>query len=230
MAILSKNQLLDLVNKKELDFSPNLDAYQIQPTSIDLRIGWSFYIPYTWKLTEKGRVALVADYMDYSTTHENFQLIKLRPGQYFEILPGESVIASTLEKVSLKNDSISAMLYPRSSASRRGISIESGVINPHYSGHLIIPLQNTSHHALKVYPGERLCQLVFNQLAAPMSVEDASKHGLGESKYKTATPYGLNAKLDSHEELDMLREGRLDDIKQKYNATTPPAGGEQPKS
>lgn len=219
MSILTNPQLLEMITKNELSFSPNLDGYQIQPASIDLRIGWSFYIPYTWKYTEQGRIAVVADYMDYSTTHENYQLLKLKPGQYFEIMPGESIIASTLERIKMNNDQLIGMLTPRNSAARRGLSIQSGLVNPHFDGHLTIPIQNNSHHVLKIYPGERLCQVIFHKLDQPVSLEDATMHGLQDPKYDHATPYGLKVKLDSQEELDLLKQGDLEILKKKFNNT-----------
>lgn len=212
MSVLSKEKIQELINKQELAFEPQLDDYQIQPTSVDLRIGWSFYIPYSWKFNDKGRVAVVADYLDYAKTHENFQLIKLKPKQYFEILPGETIIASSLEKISLNSGKHIGWLQPRSSSSRRGLSIESGVINPNYTGHLIIPLTNNSHQVIKIYPGERLCQIVFSPISGNENLSDNKE---SQSKYQNTTPYGLEIKLDPQEELSLLKEGKLDELKKK---------------
>ena len=216
MSVIAKEKIIELIESQELEISPNLDAFQLQPASIDLRLGWSFYIPYTWKYNDKGRVAVVDDYVDYSTTHENFQLIKLKPGQYFEILPGEMIIAATLEKVSLKTGKHCGILYGRNSSARRGLTIESGMVNPHFSGPLTIPISNQSHHVLKIYPGERLVQLVLHDLSGDITAADAAKHGLQDSKYDGSTPYGLDTKLDSYEELDLLKTGQLDEIKQNF--------------
>ncbi len=103
MAILTKNNLIEALNNKTLSFDPPIDAFQLQPAAIDIRVGWSFYIPHTWKLTENGRESVVADYVNHTSLEENFKLIKLQPKQYFEILPGESVVASTLEKIHLNS-------------------------------------------------------------------------------------------------------------------------------
>jgi dCTP deaminase len=218
MSVLSRKKLEKILLEKKLQFEPELDAYQMQPASIDLRIGWSFYIPYTWKFTEKGRVAVVADYLDYSSTHENFQLVKLKPGQYFEILPGESIIASSLEKIILGSGNLIGLLYPRSSSSRRGLKIESGLINPKYQGHLIIPMTNNSHHVIKIYPGERLCQLVFHELSDELTSDEALIHGFQDAKYQNTTPYGLEVKIDKQEEIDLLKQGRIDELKKKTQA------------
>ena len=222
MAILTKNNLIEALNNNTLIFDPPIDAFQLQPAAIDIRVGWSFYIPHTWKLTENGREAVVADYVNQSSLEENFRLIKLQPKQYFEILPGESVVASTLEKIHLNAGNIAGILHPRSSSSRRALSIESGVIDPYYSGNLIIPIRNNSVHSLKIYPGERVCQIVFYELKEDIPKKEAGKHGVQEAKYHTATPYSLGTKPDSKEEVQFIQNGTLQDLKQSYTITTTP--------
>lgn len=219
MSVLTKREILNLIYQNQLEFAPGLDQYQMQPCSVDLRAGWSYYSPLTWEYNEKGRTAIVADYLDYSNTHENFKLLKLTPGQYFEILPGESIIISTLEKISLNTGKVMGILYPRSSSSRRGLAIESGVINPHYSGHLIIPMTNNSHHVIKIYPGERLCQLVFHELNDNLIENETAYHGLQKQKYQNTPPYGLEIKPDKQEELDLLKLGKIEELKNQFGIT-----------
>jgi len=216
MAILTKNTLIESLNNKTLIFDPPIDAFQLQPAAIDIRVGWSFYIPHTWKLTQNGREAVVADYVNHTSLEENFRLIKLQPKQYFEILPGESVVASTLEKIHLNSGNIAGILHPRSSSSRRALSIESGVIDPYYSGNLIIPIRNNSVHSLKIYPGERVCQIVFYELNQDIPKQEAGKHGVQEAKYHTATPYNLGTKPDSKEEISFIQTGELANLKKSF--------------
>ena len=216
MAILNKKQILERINNSNIEFDPVLDAFKIQPNSVDLRLGWSFYIPKIWKYEARGRVALVADYLNLQDVPENFQIIKLKPGQYFEILPNEFVIISTLERISLNADDLTAVLYGRSSALRRGLSIGSGTVAPHYKGCLTIPLTNNSGHIIRLYPGERLCQLEFNLLSLPLTGEEASKHGLQDAKYTDSTPYGLEARSDSQEEIEFIKAGQVDQLKDKF--------------
>jgi dCTP deaminase len=219
MAILTKLRLLDSLQKGELAFEPGIDAFQLSAATIDLRVGWSFYIPDTWKYGDKGRLAIMADYSDNSLVHEHYQLIKLKPGQYFEILPGESIIASTLEKITLNTGRLMGVLHPRSSATRRGMTIESGVIDPYFSGNLVIPIRNNNYHVLRIYPGERICQVLFHELTDDLSKEEATKKGLNDPKYYATTPYNLGVKPDPQEELEFLRNGTLDNLKEKFKLT-----------
>ena len=216
MSVLTKKEIINLIDSKQIEFTPALDEYQLQPNSIDLRVGWSFYIPDAWKYNEKGRVAINADYTDYNSTEEYFKLIKLKPGQYFEILPHETIIISTLEKINLVSGNLAGNLYPRSSALRRGLQINTGVVDCKYSGQLTLPVVNNSNHIIKIYPGERICQMQLYTLASVLSDDEATKHGRDAGKYIDSTPYGLEAKADSNEELDLIRAGKLEELKSVY--------------
>ncbi len=216
MSVLTKKEILSRIEKNEIVFTPALDQYQIQPASLDLRIGWSFYVPYTWIYNEKGRVAVNADYLDYQNTEEYFKLIKLKPGQYFEILPEEFILISTLEKITLNCGDLTGNLFPRSSALRRGLQIATGLVDCRYNGQLTIPLINNSHHIIKLYPGERICQLQLMQVESNLTEEEAKMHGAQLAKYIGSTPYGLEAKADSADEILLIRSGQIENLKTKY--------------
>lgn len=215
--ILNRNQILEYLQDGRLEFAPALDAYQMQPDSVDLRLGTTFYIPEMWQLTNEGRLGVRADYVDVKTNPEYFKMIKLKPGQYFELLPHEFIIISTLEKVGLKDGSLAAILYPRSSVLRRGIMIQGGVVDAHYTGFLTIPMQNSTSHAIRLYPGERVCHLVFHPLSSQLTSEEAQRHGNYTAKYQSSTPYGLDAKLDAQEEIELIKGGKLDELKSAYH-------------
>ena len=172
--ILVKDQILQYLKSGKLKFSPQIDQFQIQSHSIDLRLGYSFMVPKVWGLTEKGREAFLVDYLD---ERDRFELIELEHGQFFDLLPKESVVASTLEEVSLPDD-LMAVLYPRSSINRKGLSVDlSGIVDAGYEGRLLIPItNNTSNQVVRIYPGERFCQLVFYPLSAPVKVVQSRWH------------------------------------------------------
>lgn len=204
-----------LIEKGELAFSPNLDAFQNQPHAVDLRLGTVFYLPKIWKLTVQGREVLNVDVTE--TAGDNFEKIELKPGQYFELAPGESIIASTFEKVSLKSDNLMGVLYPRSSINRRGLSVDlTGIVDAHYCGHLMIPILNkTSSQVIRIYPGERICQIVFQTLTSDIRKEDAKRHGRGDAKYDGCEADNLASRKDTDEEMDLIRKGDFESLK-KY--------------
>ncbi|MBI4128376.1 MAG: dCTP deaminase [Parcubacteria group bacterium] len=225
MAIFQKTDMEKALADGTIAFEPALDKFQIQPNSVDLRLGWNFYIPETWELVERGRVAISADYARTDKPSNYFRLIKLTPGQYFEMLPHEFVIISTLEKITLRHDNIAAILYPRSSIIRRGLTLEGGVIDVHYSGYLTIPVLNATSQIIRLYPGERFCQIVPHTLSDDVNATQAKLHGLKPAKYLDSTPYNLQARSDSKEELDLVTKGDITKLKQQYAVEITPTKG-----
>lgn len=211
--MLNKLQLLEYLRDGKLAFSPALDAYQLQPDSIDLRLGTTFYIPESARMTKEGRVSVRADYIDVKENPEYFKMVKLQPGQFFEILPQEFIIISTLEKIEMKEGTFAATLYPRTSILRRGLLIEGGIVDVLYSGYLTIPAFNSTNHVIRIYPGERVCHLAFHQISSEMTNEEAQLHGISAAKYHGSTQYGLDAKLDKQEEIELIKAGKIEELK-----------------
>jgi dCTP deaminase len=211
MAILTKNQIIDRVQKGEIVFKPNLDEFQVQAHAIDMRLGYTFLIPKSWHMTPQGRVALRIDHLDKNKP-EYFEVVELEEGQCFELLPGEYVLASTFESVTIPND-LMAILYPRSSTNRKGLSVDlTGIVDSGYEGQLIIPIRNnTSSQVVKLYPGERFCQIVFERLEESVDAEKSRYHkkdiidGFIMAKEE-------KKKRDS-EEIRYVSEGKISDLK-----------------
>lgn len=217
MSILNKIQLREYINEKKIEFTPQIDEFQLQPNSIDIRIGWSFYVPEKSQYTDEGRTAMCPDYFENGFNKDYFKLIKLKTGQYFEILPGEFIFAASLEKIQLNTGDIMAILYSRTSMMRRGLLIQSGVVDVKYAGHLIVPILNTTNQYLKLYPGERVCQLIFHTLSSDLSADEADKHGVISAKYAGSTPYNLEARLDSEQEIIFIKKGDIEGLKQIFS-------------
>lgn len=213
--ILTRFDIAELIKSKKLAFEPNLDIYQNQPHAVDLRLGTVFYLPTTWKMTPEGRKVLTVDVTQ--SAGDNFEKLDLKPGQFFELAPGESVIASTLEKITLASDEVMGILYPRSSINRRGLSVDlTGIVDVHYSGHLMIPILNkTTSQIIRIYPGERICQIVFHRLAAAISRDQGLRHGGITSKYEGSAPEALLSRKDADAELTAIKNGDLSSLKKE---------------
>ncbi len=204
--VLTKNQILERIKTGNLKFTPGLDKFQLQTHSIDLRLGYSFMLAKQWELTEKGRETFLIDYTD---TKKRFEVIELEKGQYFELLPRESVIVSSLEEVEMPDD-LMATLFPRSSVNRRGLTVDlSGIIDAGFAGNLVIPVKNnTNNQIIRVYPGERFCQLVLFPLSDAVKPEKSRWHK------KDIIVGSLNEKRKLEEE--MILKGKISDLKKKY--------------
>ncbi len=218
--ILTRHEIKVLIKEGLLVFEPTLDTFQDQPHAVDLRLGIIFYIPKIWEMTNAGREVLTVDATQ--NVGDNFEKIEMHPGQFFELAPGESVIASTMEKISLHASDIMGLLFPRSSVNRRGLSVDlTGIVDVHYSGHLMIPIHNkTISQVIRIYPGERICQIVFQKLSQELSEEEGLKHGAMVAQYTGAGAKNLLSgnqngamKKDAQTEMDMIRKGEFGKLK-----------------
>src|ERR1035437_691138 len=109
MSIITRNQIVELVKKGSLGFKPNLDQFQLQAHSVDLRLGYTFMIPKMWHMTPHGRESLDITHFD-KRNHEYFDVIELEQGQYFDLLPQEYILVSTLESLKMPNN-LMGVLY-----------------------------------------------------------------------------------------------------------------------
>ncbi len=207
--ILSRHDIVERIHQKELVFSPEIDQFQIQQHSVDLRLGFSFLIPKSWELTQEGRVAVRTDHLDQEHKSMRNTLVELEEGQFFDILPGEYVAVSTLEKIKLP-DNVMAVLYPRSSVNRRGLSIDlTGVIDAGYEGNLLIPVRNnTQFQVIRMYPGERFCQVVFEEISGAVEVM--------QSRWQNTDVIVTIKEERSKLEMEYVRSGKISELKKKF--------------
>lgn len=176
MAVLTRDEILARIHSKSLSISPSLDSFQLQAHAVDLRLGFTFLIPKSWRMTDKGRSALTIDPLkDHGP--EYFDVIELEQGQSFDLLPGEYVLVSTFETIKLPDD-LMAVLYPRSSVNRKGLSVDlTGIIDAGYEGPLTLPIRNnTQSQVIQLHPGERICQVVFEELTHPIKARQSRWH------------------------------------------------------
>src|SRR3989338_4470838 len=216
MAIITGRKIKEGLNKGDIGITPEIDKFQLQPHAIDLRLGETFLIPRNWKMDEKGRCAMKVSIDDVEMHREQFDEVHLKPGQYFELLPNEFVIASSMEKIEMNAPDLMAILFPRTSTNRRGINLSlSGIIDCGYKGNLIFPMKNEAgDQVLRVYPGERVCQVLFQHLSSPLTPDEAKMHGLSVAKYSEDEKQVY--KLDKEDERKMLIEGKLDEMKKQF--------------
>jgi dCTP deaminase len=176
MSVLTQQEIIDYIEKEKITFKPALDQFQLQAHSVDLRLGFTFLVPKSWHVTSEGREQIHMDYFSEKRP-EYFDIVELEKGQHFDLLPGEHILVSSLESVKVPND-LMAIMYPRSSTNRKGISVDqTGIVDSGYEGQLIIPIRNnTQTQSVRLYPGERFCQLVFTKLSQPVEARKSRYH------------------------------------------------------
>jgi dCTP deaminase len=210
MAILTKKKILERIKEGNLAIKPGLDSFQLHEHSIDLRLGFTFMIPKQWHMTPRGRECLDVTHFD-KRNHEYFEVVELEQGQYFDFMPGEYVLVSTLESIKMPND-IMAVLYPRSSTNRKGLSLDlTGIIDAGYEGQLILPIRNnTRAQAVRLYPGERLCQLTFEELTEPVTPRKSKYHQKDVIE---------GVRQEREDEVKLITNGDIKKLKQDFDAT-----------
>ncbi|MGO1971931.1 MAG: dCTP deaminase [Propionibacteriaceae bacterium] len=149
-----------------------LDPYaeeMIQPASVDVRMDRFF------RVFENHR------YPHIDPAQEQPELtreVAPEPGEPFILHPGEFVLASTYEVVTLPND-VAARLEGKSSLGRLGLLTHStaGFIDPGFSGHVTLELSNMATLPIKLWSGMKIGQLCFFRLSS------ASEFPYGSEKY-----------------------------------------------
>jgi len=150
------------------------DPEMVQPSSVDVRMDRYF------RVFENHR------YPHIDPAEEQPDLTRLveTPGdEAFILHPGEFVLASTYEVVTLPDD-ISARLEGKSSIGRLGLLTHStaGFIDAGFSGHVTLELSNVATLPIKLWPGMKIGQLCFFRLTSP--AEQPYGSGASGSRYQ----------------------------------------------
>ena len=145
------------------------DEAMIQPSSIDVRLDRWFRVFENHKYP----------FIDPSTEQpELTRLIEPEGDEPFVLHPGEFVLGSTYEVVSLPDD-LAGRLEGKSSLGRLGLLTHStaGFIDPGFSGHVTLELANVANRPILLYPGMKIGQLGLFRLSSP------AEHPYGSEKY-----------------------------------------------
>jgi dCTP deaminase len=106
------------------------------------------------------------------------RLVEVDGDEALILHPGEFVLGSTFEAVTLPDD-VAARLEGKSSLGRLGLLTHStaGFIDPGFTGHVTLELSNVATLPIKLWPGMKIGQLCFFRLSS------AAEHPYGSSVY-----------------------------------------------
>ncbi len=135
------------------------DPAMVQPSSVDVRLDRYF------RTFENHRYPHIDPAEEQPDLTRQVEPERDEP---FILHPGEFVLASTYEVVSLGED-IAARLEGKSSLGRLGLLTHStaGFIDPGFSGHVTLELSNVATLPIKLWPGMKIGQLCFFALTSP---------------------------------------------------------------
>lgn len=149
-----------------------LEPYEpamVQPASIDIRLDRFF------RTFENHRYQFIDPRQDQS---DMTRLVEVAPDEAFVLHPGEFVLGSTFEVVSLPED-VAARVEGKSSLGRLGLLTHAtaGFIDPGFIGHITLELSNVSNLPVTLWPGMKIGQLCFFRMSS------AAEHPYGSSVY-----------------------------------------------
>ena len=174
--ILSDTDIRRRLTDGDLVVDPLADPeLQIQPASIDLRLGREFLefkrtnIPCIHPNSEQE----VDEYVEETHVGE---------GEEFILHPGDFVLGTTKERVEIPEDLLGTV-QGRSSLGRLAVVIHAtaGIVDPGYRGQITLELSNLGTAPVALQPDMRISQVIFTELNSPASEPYGSDRG---SKYQ----------------------------------------------
>jgi dCTP deaminase len=166
--LLSDRDILAEIDNGRVRLEP-FDREMVQPSSIDVRLDRFF------RVFENHRYG----YIDPAEEQDDLtRQVEPQGEEPFILHPGEFVLGSTYEVVSLPDD-VAARLEGKSSLGRLGLLTHAtaGFVDPGFSGHVTLELANVATLPIKLYPGMKIGQFCFFRLTSP------SEHPYGSAKY-----------------------------------------------
>ncbi len=145
------------------------DESMIQPSSVDIRLDKYF------RVFENHRYPHIDPAEDQS---DLTRAVEPNPDEPFILHPGEFVLGSTYEVITLPDD-VAARVEGKSSLGRLGLLTHAtaGFIDPGFSGHVTLELSNMATLPIKLWPGMKIGQLCFFRLSSP------AENPYGSAKY-----------------------------------------------
>lgn len=168
VVLLSDRDIKSQIDAGRVALDP-FDPTMIQPSSIDVRLDRLF------RLFDNHKYPFIDPAQEQP---ELTRLIEVEPGEAFILHPGEFVLGSTYEAITLPDD-VAARVEGKSSLGRLGLLTHAtaGFVDPGFSGHVTLELSNVATLPIKLWPGMKIGQLCFFQLSSP------AEHPYGSSEY-----------------------------------------------
>ncbi|MEE3234138.1 MAG: dCTP deaminase [Candidatus Latescibacterota bacterium] len=147
--ILSDIMLKSMLEDGSLSVDP-LTPEQIQPASIDVRLGTHFL-----KVDENRSDVLR---LDSEVSYEELEQEEI-------VIPPLSFLLATTQEYIRLPDNVTAFVEGRSSIGRMGLFIQNaGWVDPGFEGNITLELFNANRLPIRLRSNRRICQLVFAQM------------------------------------------------------------------
>ncbi|MFC5719599.1 dCTP deaminase [Streptomyces gamaensis] len=178
--LLSDKDIRKEIESGRVQIDP-YDESMVQPSSIDVRLDRYF------RVFENHRYPHIDPAVEQADLTRE---VEPEGDEPFILHPGEFVLASTYEVITLPDD-IASRLEGKSSLGRLGLLTHStaGFIDPGFSGHVTLELSNMATLPIKLWPGMKIGQLCMFRLSSPVEHPYGSaKHGSRYQGQRGPTP------------------------------------------
>jgi hypothetical protein len=81
----------------------------------------------------------------------------------------------------------------------------------------MIPIiNNTDNQIIRVYPGERICSVVLEELSSHITADEAQMHGIYKARFTDSDSTYIGSKTDKQEEMELIKKGSIEKLKKQY--------------
>ena len=184
--ILSDRDLRRCINDGRITIEPLADPdLQIQPCSVDLRLGPDFVV-----FRPSSAAMIDPEALDCADLTET---ITVKEGEAFVLHPHEFVLASTIEFVGVPDDLL-GRVDGRSSLGRLAILVHAtaGFIDAGFEGNITLELSNVGRLPVALRPGMRICQISFEEMSSPAEKPYGKSRGSKYQQQRGPTPSRLH--------------------------------------
>lgn len=178
--LLSDEEIESYVGDGVIGLDP-YDATRLQPTSLDLTLDAFIRTPVDFMRGEEIDVAQVPP---------GHTILKEIPDEGYVMNPGDFVLASTCERVTLPSF-LAARVEGKSSVGRLGLAIHitAGFIDPGFDGNVTLEMYNFAPWPIRLRVGMPIGQICFMTCNPPRNDYSVTGHYQGqrgptESRYK----------------------------------------------
>jgi dCTP deaminase len=195
--ILSSGDIREAIKSGRIAIQPDTGIdKRIGPASVDFRLGRTFLV------FERNQHPYL-DPRKPVSTRGTTRSMRVEDGRAFIVHPGELVLASTVERLTLCAD-ILARLEGRRSLGRLGIIVHStaSIFHPGWDGHPVMELGNLGVMPVALYPGMRICQFTFE----PLSSKEAHPYGSSQRDKYFGQSEPLPSRIEDELEEELAEE------------------------
>jgi dCTP deaminase len=161
MGVLTREEILREIRQGTIEIEP-FEENQVGPGSIDLQLGREFRV-----FKKLRNACVVEDSISVELLTE-----RLEAEESFTLMPGETVLGITHEKIKLPAN-ICGWLEGRSRFARMGLVIHmtASFIQPGINNRQVLEIGNLAPFPLVLKPGVRICQIILERTEGKASYQ-----------------------------------------------------------